>query len=79
MESVKELKARKRVFGPLPSIDNLISPIEEKETSEDSPHAFLGGDHEIVGQCYDTYILLSISHPFLIFMTADDSSWTRRP
>jgi hypothetical protein len=50
MESVEELKARKRVFGPLPSIDDLISPIEEKETSEDSPHAFPGGDHEIVGQ-----------------------------
>jgi fucose permease len=33
----------------------------------------------IVMDCYDAYILLSISHPFLIFMTDDDSSWTRRP
>ena len=50
MESVEKLKARNRIFGPLLSIDDLISPIEEKESLEDSPHAFPGGDHEIVGQ-----------------------------
>jgi hypothetical protein len=32
-----------------------------------------------VATCYDAYILLSISHPFLIFMTDDDSSWTHHP
>ena len=50
MESVEKLKARNRVFGPPRSIDDLISPVEEKESLEDLPHAFPGGDHEIVGQ-----------------------------
>ena len=50
MESVEELKARNRVFGPLPSIDDLVNPAEERETYEDAPHAFLDGDNEIVSQ-----------------------------
>lgn len=50
MEPVEELKTRKRVFGPLPSIEELVNPVEEQESFEDSPHAFPGGDLKIVGQ-----------------------------
>ena len=49
MTSVEELKTQKQVFGPLPSIDDLVSPAKEKESSEGSPHAFPDEDHKIVG------------------------------
>jgi hypothetical protein len=44
------LKTQKRVFGSLPSLDALVNPIEEQDMFKDSPYAFPGGDHEIVGQ-----------------------------
>ena len=43
-------RSRNRVFGPLPSIDDLVNPAEERETYEDAPHGFPGRDNEIVSQ-----------------------------
>ncbi|KAF8997433.1 hypothetical protein BDQ17DRAFT_1429115 [Cyathus striatus] len=47
MESVKELKRRNRIFGPPPTLDNLVNPQEEQEVG-DSPYRFEGGDNDIV-------------------------------
>jgi hypothetical protein len=44
--SVRDLQRRNRIFGELPSIDDLLNPIEERQI-EDSPHAFPGGDSDI--------------------------------
>ena len=45
--SVRDLQKRNRIFGELPSIDDLLDPIEERQI-EDLPHAFPGGDDNIV-------------------------------
>ena len=47
--SVRDLQKRNRIFGELPSVDDLLNPIEERQV-EDSPHAFPGGDNDIVKQ-----------------------------
>jgi hypothetical protein len=47
MSSVVMLKSRNRIFGPLPTIKELISPSEERE-NEDNPQCL--NDDEIVAQ-----------------------------
>jgi hypothetical protein len=47
---VQSLKDRNRIFGDLPTIDELIDPISENEILTDSPYAFPGGDLEIVAE-----------------------------
>jgi hypothetical protein len=49
MESVAELKNRNRIFGPMPALDDLLDPVEEREVG-DSPYLFEGGDEEIAAQ-----------------------------
>jgi hypothetical protein len=49
MESVIELKKRRRIFGALPTVDELLAPEEEEEVGA-SPYQFEGGDKEIVAQ-----------------------------
>jgi hypothetical protein len=39
VNAVTELKARKRIVGTPPSLEDLLNPIEEKEVG-DSPYAF---------------------------------------
>ncbi|KAH9044898.1 hypothetical protein EDB83DRAFT_2553854 [Lactarius deliciosus] len=50
MASVEDLRKRNRIFGELPTIDELTDPIQERRVLEDSPYAFPGGDKEIVEQ-----------------------------
>ena len=50
LKSVEVLKARNRVFGAVPSIEELVDSKEENQALEDSPLAFPGGDHDIVEQ-----------------------------
>ena len=50
LRSVEALKARNRVFGAVPSIEELVNSKGENQALEDSPLAFLGGDHDIVEQ-----------------------------
>ncbi|KAG2743487.1 hypothetical protein P692DRAFT_20745443 [Suillus brevipes Sb2] len=45
MQSVQELQARNRIFGTLPTIDELLDPAEERDKGEFS--AFEGGDSSI--------------------------------
>lgn len=45
MQSVRELQARNRIFGTLPTIDELLDPAEERDKGEFS--AFEGGDSSI--------------------------------
>ncbi|KAF8980840.1 hypothetical protein BDQ17DRAFT_1438749 [Cyathus striatus] len=47
MASVKELKQQNRIFGALPTLDELVNPQEEREVGE-SPYQFEGGDDDIV-------------------------------
>jgi hypothetical protein len=39
-------------------------------------YPYLAAQGGAIDRCYDVYILLFLSHPFLIFMTYDDSSRT---
>lgn len=48
--SVEKLQKKNRIFGELPTVDELTDPVQEREVSEDSPYAFPGGDKEIVEQ-----------------------------
>ncbi|PPQ89168.1 hypothetical protein CVT25_006541 [Psilocybe cyanescens] len=50
LKLVETLKSWNRVFGPLPSIEDLVNPAEESQEAEDSPFAFPEGDHEIIDQ-----------------------------
>jgi len=51
MASVAVLRTRNRVFGPPMTVDDIVDPPEERETSlEDSPYAFPGGDDDIINQ-----------------------------
>ncbi|PPQ93410.1 hypothetical protein CVT25_004727 [Psilocybe cyanescens] len=50
LKSVETLKSRNRVFGPLPSIEDIVNSAEESQEAEDSLFAFPGGDHEIIDQ-----------------------------
>jgi hypothetical protein len=38
--SVEKLQKKNRIFGELPTVDELTDPIQEREVSEDSPYAF---------------------------------------
>lgn len=49
MESVKELQRQNHIFGPPPTLKELVNLVEEQE-DEDSPYLFAGGDEEIVAQ-----------------------------
>jgi hypothetical protein len=48
MQSVNDLKARNRIFGKLPSVDELLDPAEERDMGEFS--AFEGGDKAIADE-----------------------------
>lgn len=50
MDAVDTLKKRNRIFGVLPTIDQLVEPDYELEVDEDSPYAFPGGLPEIIAQ-----------------------------
>jgi hypothetical protein len=50
VSSVKVLQGRNRVFGQLLIVDELIEPVQERESLEDSPYAFPEGDKEIAEQ-----------------------------
>ena len=49
MKSVKELQHRNCIFGPPPTLEELVNPVKEQE-DKDSPYLFAGGDEEIVAQ-----------------------------
>lgn len=49
LESIEILKERRRIIGPLPTLDDLIEPPEEKE-AKNSQYKFEGGDQEIVAE-----------------------------
>jgi hypothetical protein len=49
MNTVEELVKRKQIIGPPPTLEDLVDPIEERETG-DSPYRFEGGDAEIVAE-----------------------------
>jgi hypothetical protein len=51
MDCVVELKRRNRIFGSIPSLDDLLDPTEEQEIG-DMPYWFEGGDAEIVAQVH---------------------------
>ena len=49
--SIKVLHQKNRIFGQLPTVEELVNPVEERENSlDESPYAFPGGDKEIVQQ-----------------------------
>ena len=50
IDSVEELVQRRRIFR-VPTLEELINPIEEEE-DEDSPYRFEGGDVEIIAQVH---------------------------
>lgn len=50
MDAVNTLRKRNRIFGVLPTIDQLVEPDYELEVDEDSPYAFPGGLPEIIAQ-----------------------------
>ena len=50
VSSVKILQSKNRVFGQLLTADELIEPVQERESLEYSPYAFPEGDKEIVAQ-----------------------------
>lgn len=47
MEAVADLKARKRITGTPPTLEELVNPVEENEIGE-SEYSFPGGDDEII-------------------------------
>ncbi|KAH7929555.1 DDE-domain-containing protein [Leucogyrophana mollusca] len=49
MDSVENLKNRKRIIGQPPTVDEILAPVEEKEVG-DSVHRFEGGDTAIVAE-----------------------------
>jgi len=53
MESVEELVRHQRIIGPPPTLEDLVTPVEEREIG-DSPYRFEGGDAEIVA-CGSTW------------------------
>ena len=48
--TVEHLQKRNRIFGVLPTLEELLNPAEENAQLEDSPHSFPGGDLEIAKQ-----------------------------
>ena len=48
--SVEDLQKRNCIFGALPTLEELVNPLEESVQLEDSPHSFPGGDLEIMKQ-----------------------------
>ena len=50
INSVQRLKDRNRIFGELPTIDDIIDPVDEREDVEDSPHIFPNGETGIIEQ-----------------------------
>jgi hypothetical protein len=48
--SVQRLKDRNRIFGEVPTIDDIIDPVDEREDIEDSPYAFPSGETGIIEQ-----------------------------
>ena len=47
--SITDLKNRNRIFGPIPSLEEILDPVEEHR---DSPFTFERGDSEIVAQVH---------------------------
>jgi hypothetical protein len=50
--AVDELKARRRIIGAAPTLEELLNPIEEHEIGN-SPYSFEGGDEEIMATVQD--------------------------
>ena len=50
IDSVQRLKDRNRIFDELPTIDDIIDPVDEREDVEDSPHIFPNGETGIIKQ-----------------------------
>lgn len=50
MDSVEELRKRNRIFGELPTVDDLVDSIHEKKTAGDSLYDVANPDHDIVAQ-----------------------------
>ena len=48
--SVERLQSKNRVFGELPTVEELTNSAHEHKITEESPYAFPGGDLEIVEQ-----------------------------
>jgi hypothetical protein len=70
MQSVNDLKAHNRIFGTLPTIDELLDPAEEKATMEEFP-AFKGGDKAIADEvCHE----IAIAKGEVIDVDADDDN-----
>ena len=42
--SVEDLQKRNCIFGVLPTLEELLDPVEENAELEDSPHNFPGGE-----------------------------------
>ena len=66
-ESVQNLKERKRIFGRVPTLDELLDPVEEQEVGEPM-HAF-EGDEDIVAQVHREQ---AIEHGEIIEIPSDD-------
>jgi len=49
MESVAELHRRRRIVGTVPTLEDLLNPIQEREIG-DSPYRFPAGDDDIVAE-----------------------------
>jgi hypothetical protein len=47
---VQRLKDRNRLFGEIPTIDDIIDPVDEQEDVEESPYAFPDGETGIIKQ-----------------------------
>jgi len=69
MQSVDNLKERNRIFGKLPTIDELLDPAEERDMGE-SP-TFEGGDEEIADAvCRE----VAVSNDEVINVDSDDGN-----
>ena len=66
-ESVQNLKERKRIFGRVPTLNELLDPVEEQEVGEPM-HAF-EGDEDIVAQVHREQ---AIEHGEIIEIPSDD-------
>ena len=53
--SVQRLKDRNRIFGEMPTINDIIDPVDEREDIKDSPYAFSDGETGIIKQV-DTFL-----------------------
>lgn len=49
MQSVSELHTRKHIHGAMPTLKDLLNPLQEDEVG-DSPYLFPGGDDDIIAE-----------------------------